>query len=131
MMTPQQIDIEGDGDTHNSTVQSLKEIKKSRRTVMLGSALPVPDGNIEHAVPLTPPLSERASGDVAELFSPEREERYESIDLSSGEEETADWDHSEQQSILTEEVILENTLLKLGVNGRGQEDRETKIIFTS
>jgi hypothetical protein len=90
----QQLEFEENG----SGVQSLKEIKKSRRTMMLGSALQLPNAGsgVDLTLPLTPPLSDRASGDVEQLFSPEREERYESVDLSS--EEDAEWDHSEQQS---------------------------------
>jgi len=48
------------------------------------------DGN---TAPLTPPMSERASGDVEQLFSPEKEEHYESVDLSS-EDEGEEWNHS-------------------------------------
>ena len=78
-------------------VQSLKEIKKSRRTVMLGSsALSLPDSGNDGMSPLTPPLSERASGDVEQLFSPEAEEHYENIDLSSDECE-GEWDQSMHQ----------------------------------
>jgi hypothetical protein len=79
----------------NGRVQSLKEIKKSRRTMMLGSALQLPSHGsaVDLTIPLTPPLSDRASGDVEQLYSPEVDERYESVDLSS--EEDAVWDHSE------------------------------------
>lgn len=83
-------------------VQSLKEIKKSRRTVMLGSALSLPtqgEGSVLR-IPLTPPLSERASGEVDELYSPERVELYENVDLSSDEEEEGEWDRSEDAAPL-------------------------------
>jgi hypothetical protein len=84
------------------TVQSLKEIKKSRRTVILGTGLSLPAGGDGVAQPLTPPLSERASDDVEELFSPEAEEHYESLELSSDEddeqeEEEYEWNHHNQQ----------------------------------
>lgn len=75
-----------------SNVQSLKELKKSRRTVMLGTGLNIPttatgtSGTM--APPLTPPLSVRTSGDVEEFFDPDREDTYESVDLSS----EASWD---------------------------------------
>jgi len=76
-------------------VQSLKEIKKSRRTVMLGSdVLPIPTACGDVGVPLTPPLSDRASRDADELFSPEREEHYESVDLSDEEGADEVWDQS-------------------------------------
>jgi hypothetical protein len=85
------------------TVQSLKEIKKSRRTVILGAGLNLPAGGDGVAQPLTPPLSERASDDVEELFSPEQEEHYESLELSSDdeelEEEDDEWNHHDQQPI--------------------------------
>ena len=79
-------------------VQCLKEIKKSRRTVILGNtaALSIPASCDNTLPPLTPPLSERASGDVEPLFSPEKSEHYESVDLSSDEDD-GDWDNSEQQ----------------------------------
>src|SRR5277367_1659586 len=84
------------------TVQSLKEIKKSRRTVILGTGLSLPARGDGLAQPLTPPLSERASDDVEELFSPEAEEHYESLELSSDEdeeeEEEYEWNHHNQQS---------------------------------
>ena len=74
-------------------VQSLKEIKKSRRTVMLGSdVLSIPTACGDVGVPLTPPLSDRASRDVDELFSPEREEHYESVDLSDEDGADEVWD---------------------------------------
>jgi len=81
-------------------VQSLKEIKKSRRTVMLGSALTLPthgEGSVL-SIPLTPPMSERASGEVNDdaLYSPEQEERYENVDLSSDEDGA--WDQSEEDA---------------------------------
>jgi hypothetical protein len=83
------------------TVQSLKEIKKSRRTVILGTGLSLPARGDGLAQPLTPPLSERASDDVEELFSPETEEHYESLELSSDEddehEEEYEWNHDNQQ----------------------------------
>jgi len=83
------------------TVQSLKEIKKSRRTVILGTGLSLPAGGDGVAQPLTPPLSERSSDDVEELFSPETEEHYESLELSSDDEEEEDeedeWHHHNQQ----------------------------------
>jgi hypothetical protein len=83
------------------TVQSLKEIKKSRRTVILGTGLSLPARGDGLAQPLTPPLSERASDDVEELFSPEAEEHYESLELSSDEdeeeEEEYEWNHHNQQ----------------------------------
>jgi hypothetical protein len=84
----------------NGRIQSLKEIKKSRRTMMLGSALQLPShgSGVDLTIPLTPPLSDRASGDVEQLYSPEVDERYESVDLSS--EEDAVWDHSEQHSTM-------------------------------
>lgn len=77
-------------------VQSLKEIKKSRRTVILGTtaALSIPNSCDNSLPPLTPPLSERASGDVEQLFSPEISEHYESVDLSS-DEDVEEWDNSE------------------------------------
>jgi hypothetical protein len=80
-------------------VQSLKEIKKSRRTVLLGNdVLPIPVAYGDLVVPLTPPLSDRASGDVDDLFSPEREEHFESVDLSDAQEGADEvvetWDHS-------------------------------------
>jgi hypothetical protein len=89
MATPTEIDVEELGQ-----VKSLKEIKKERRTVMLGQGLTLPKSEGERcmSVPLTPPLSERASGDVCELFSPQREERYESVDLTSETgEEVLEW----------------------------------------
>jgi hypothetical protein len=82
-------------------VQSLKEIKKSRRTVILRTGLGLPARSDGLAQPLTPPLSERASDDVEELFSPEAEEHYESLELSSDEdeeeEEEYEWNHHNQQ----------------------------------
>jgi hypothetical protein len=77
-------------------VQSLKEIKKSRRTVILGNttALSIPGSCDNNLPPLTPPLSERASGDIEPLFSPERSEHYENVDLSSDEDDE-EWDNSE------------------------------------
>ena len=89
-------------DEGGGRVQSLKEIKKSRRTVMLGSALTLPghgEGSVL-SIPLTPPLSERASGEVDGLYSPEREERYETVDLSSDEDEG--WDHSDDAAAIDE-----------------------------
>lgn len=86
-------------------VQSLKEIKKSRRTVMLGSALALPshgEGSVL-SIPLTPPLSDRASGEVdGELYSPQGEEHYENVDLSSDEEGEGDgeWDHSDNATAM-------------------------------
>lgn len=81
---------ERDQSTPVLTVQALKEIKKSRRTVMLAAKLP----SATPESPLTPPLSERASNDVEGLYGPEREERYESIALSS---EDGEWDHRQGQ----------------------------------
>lgn len=82
-------------------VQSLKEIKKSRRTVILGTGLSLPAGGDGVAQPLTPPLSDRASDDVEELFSPEQEEHYESLELSSDDEDerqqVEEWNHHNQQ----------------------------------
>src|ERR1700737_918832 len=115
-------------------VTSLKEIKKSRRTVMFGSALKV-DGNGGGlmAFPLTPPLSERASGstqDGRDMFGPEREERYESVDLSS--EDGLEWEQSDrdQSSSMTEseEVVPLSSYLIVGfsrsacTDGRGKFD---------
>jgi len=78
-------------------VQSLKEIKKSRRTVILGTGLNLPAGGDGVAQPLTPPLSDRASDDVEQLFSPEQEEHYESLELSSDDEDEREqeeeWNH--------------------------------------
>ena len=91
-----------DAAVEGGRVQSLKEIKKSRRTVMLGSALTLPthgEGSVM-SVPLTPPLSDRASAEVDELYSPEREEHYENVDLSSDEEDEGEWDHSEDATAL-------------------------------
>jgi hypothetical protein len=66
---------------------SLQDIKKSRRTVILGGAgLPLPGTGDAGVEPLTPPLSERDSDDVADLYIPEAEEHFESVDLSSDEE---------------------------------------------
>src|SRR5438045_1949374 len=77
--------------------QNLKEIKKSRRTVILGnSALSIPASCDNTLPPLTPPLSERASDDGEPLFSPEKSEHYESVDLSSDEDD-GEWEHSEQR----------------------------------
>lgn len=82
-------------------VKSLKEIKKSRRTVMLGVGLDVSGGDGLVSLPLTPPLSERGE----EMFGPEREERYESVDLSS--EDGLEWDQSDQeQSSVTESFAV-------------------------
>jgi hypothetical protein len=78
-----------------SKVQSLQEIKKSRRTVILGSGIPLHVATDGVPEPLTPPLSERASDDVAELFSPETEEHFESVDLSS--EDEVEWNQSQQE----------------------------------
>ena len=78
-------------------VQCLKEIKKSRRTVILGTtaALSIPTSCDNNLPPLTPPLSERESDDGEPLFSPEKSEHYESVDLSS-DEDVGGWDNSEQ-----------------------------------
>jgi len=85
--------IGGSNDTTALQAQSLKEIKKSRRTVMLGSdVLSIPTACGDVGVPLTPPLSDRASRDVDELFSPEREEHYESVDLSDEDGADEVWD---------------------------------------
>ena len=78
-------------------VQSLKEIKKSRRTVILGTGLALPAEGDGVAQPLTPPLSDRESDDVDELFSPEREEHYESLELSSDDDDEGEWDNHNQQ----------------------------------
>jgi hypothetical protein len=80
-----------------AAIKSLKEIKKSRRTMMLGPAMGG-DGNLV-SLPLSPPLSERTSSvnDGEEVYSPEREERYESVDLSS--EDGLEWDQSDQEQL--------------------------------
>src|SRR5271170_317068 len=87
-------------------VHGLKEIKRSRRTVILGgAALNLPSAGDDGIVaPLTPPMSERASGDVEALFSPEREEHYESVDLSSEDEGDA-WNQSEHHYHRTSERV--------------------------
>lgn len=85
--------IQTNGSPTTKRVQCLKEIKKSRRTVILGStaALSIPASCDNALPPLTPPLSERASGDVEQLFSPEISEHYESVDLSS-DEDVGEWE---------------------------------------
>jgi hypothetical protein len=96
------------GEDAGSQVQSLKEIKKSRRTMMLGPTLGDPANLV--SLPLTPPLSERASGSIndgEEMYNPDREERYESVDLSS--DDGLEWDQSDQERSSTtesEEVII-------------------------
>jgi hypothetical protein len=91
-------DLGVDGEKRAS-VQGLKELKKSRRTVMLGSALTLSNSDNTLCPPLTPPLSERASGDVEPLFSPVVEEHYESVDFSSEDEEEdvgmTQWNHGQ------------------------------------
>src|SRR5436190_23573580 len=85
-------------------VRSLKEIKRSRRTVMLGSALALPshgEGSML-SIPLTPPLSDRASAEVDDLYRSETEEHYENVDLSSDEE--GDWDHSDNATAMMEDT---------------------------
>ena len=97
----QDITVEDEG-MQRLAVQGLKEIKKSRRTVILGGNVPLSTHEGVVIAPLTPPLSERASNDIEELYSPEREERYESIALSSSED--GEWDpHPEQQLTPTDE----------------------------
>ena len=82
----QHTEVKKDGGSHSFNGQRTKEIKKTRRTVILGNtALTIPASPDSAVPPLTPPLSERASGDVEELLSPEKEEHYESVDLSSDE----------------------------------------------
>jgi hypothetical protein len=84
----QHIEVNEDGGSLSLNGQRTKEIKKTRRTVILGnSALTIPASPDNTVPPLTPPLSERASGDVEELLSPEKEEHYECVDLSSDEGE--------------------------------------------
>jgi hypothetical protein len=101
-----------DAGSPSGKVQSLKEIKKSRRTVILGnSALTLPVSCDNGIPPLTPPLSDRASGDVDDLYSPETEERYESVDLSS-DEEVVEWIESEEQSISIDDPEQVVPLLK-------------------
>ena len=78
-------------------VQSLKEIKKSRRTVILGAGLNLPAGGDGVEQPLTPPLSDRGSDDVEELFSPESEEHYEALELSSDDEDQ-EWNNLDQHT---------------------------------
>jgi hypothetical protein len=92
----QDIYVEDNEGAQNLSVQSLKEIKKSRRTVMLDTALPLPVKGNELVAPLTPPLSERASRDIDGLYTPEKEEQYESVDLSS--EDNEEWNRSERQA---------------------------------
>ena len=98
-MTYQKVITNDGGNVSDSNVQ---EIKKSRRTVLLGPSLQLPANGVEEIVPLTPPLSERASGEVEELFTPKTEERYESVDLSNSEGDNRDWDYSTQESIVTD-----------------------------
>lgn len=90
--------IQTNGSPTTKRVQCLKEIKKSRRTVILGNtaALSIPASCDNTLPPLTPPLSERASGDVERLYSPEISEHYESVDLSS-DEDVGEWENSEQE----------------------------------
>ena len=84
----QHIEVKEHGVSLSLNGQRSKEIKKTRRTVILGnSALTIPASPADAVPPLTPPLSERASGDVEELLSPEKEEHYESVDLLSDEGE--------------------------------------------
>jgi hypothetical protein len=92
----QDICVEENEEAQNLNIESLKEIKKSRRTVMLGTALSLPVKGSELIAPLTPPLSDRASRDMDGFFSPEKEEHYESVDLSS--EDNREWDQSEQRA---------------------------------
>jgi len=102
-------------------VQSLKEIKRSRRTVMLGNdVLSIPGGCADLAVPLTPPLSDRASGDVEELFSPEKEEHFESVDLSD-EEGVETWDRSEE---LRKEEMVHTSPGSLVLTAQVEEEEE-------
>ena len=100
----QELDVEvatavGINGSTGGNVQSLKELKKSRRTVMLGSALTLSDPDKTLRPPLTPPLSERASGDVEQLFSPVVEEHYENVEFSSEDEDEGlpmtQWNHGQ------------------------------------
>jgi hypothetical protein len=92
-MTYQEI-ITTETNANDLGVQGQKEIKKLRRTVMLAPTLNLPAHEMGQMEPLTPPLSERASGDVNELYCPETEERYESIDLSIAENGPDKFEHS-------------------------------------
>jgi hypothetical protein len=94
MAQDEAMDVPSDDTTH---VKSLKEIKKSRRTMMLSPAMGGDSSLV--SLPLSPPLSERTSSvnDGEEMYSPEREERYESVDLSS--EDGLEWDQSDQEQL--------------------------------
>jgi hypothetical protein len=104
-------EIKGE-DTTESKVQSLKELKKSRRTVML--TIPATGTPGMTIPPLTPPLSDRTSGDVEEFFVPESEECYENVDLSS----EASWEDSPPEIPPTpEEVPPPSIETNEGTNG--------------
>jgi hypothetical protein len=82
-----------DDDNETSVVEpkSLQGLKKSRRTVMLGgtSALTIPTSGTRNTIllpPLTPPLSDRTSGDVDDLL----DGCYESVNLSESTSEAED-----------------------------------------
>ena len=60
------------------------------------TALSLPVKGNELITPLTPPLSDRASRDMEELYSPEKEEHYESVDLSN--EDSEEWNLLERQA---------------------------------
>jgi hypothetical protein len=90
-------EIEVEENVTELKVQSLKELKKSRRTMMMATGLTIPTSDTPGVMtaPLTPPLSERTSGDVEGFFVPGEVERYEDVDLSSD----ASWDEPPREEI--------------------------------
>jgi len=64
---------------------------------MMGNGLTIPTSDTTGTIiaPLTPPLSDRQSGDVEDFFVPEEEERYENVDLSS----EASWEETPRDEI--------------------------------